>query len=346
MTQHDNSHPTISISINNSTNKRPLWLDCDPGHDDAMAIILACYHPSLELLGISTTCGNQTIEKTTNNACKILQIINKTEVDVVAGSNAPLMRPSKICEEIHGETGLDGTQFPVITKQALPSETKAIYHMFHVISKRYRATGQRVHLVATGQLTNVALLFSVHPEVKPMLEQVTIMGGCIGIGNTSPAAEFNIECDPEAARIVFNSGVKLVMVPLEVTHTALVDPLVLERISTMNTPFSKLIVELLLFFKQTYRDVFRFEHPPLHDPCAVAYVIDPSLFDSEFMRVDIDCESPYCAGRTVCDIFHMRPAETRNCIVAQRMNVNEFWNLMIGALEEANQQSCLNEHNQ
>ena len=325
-----------------SDTKKLMWLDCDPGHDDAMAIILASYHPSIELLGISTTCGNQTIEKTTNNACKTLQIINKHQIDVVAGSNAPLMRPYKICEEIHGETGLDGTQFPLITKKPLSSEIKAIHHMFQVISSTAGRTSQKVHLVATGQLTNVALLLTVYPEVKQFLEQISIMGGCIGVGNTSPAAEFNIECDPESARIVFNSGVKLVMVPLEVTHTALVDPDVLNRISAMNSNFSKLIVELLLFFQQSYKEVFRFEYPPLHDPCAVAYVIDPSLFDAELMRVDIDCESPYCAGRTVCDIFHMRPAETRNCIVAKSMNVSEFWNLMIKSLEDANQVSCLN----
>jgi inosine-uridine nucleoside N-ribohydrolase len=317
--------------------KKLVWLDCDPGHDDAMAIILACYHPSLELLGISTTCGNQTLEKTTRNACKILHIINKNEIDVVAGSEKPLLRPSKICPEIHGETGLDGPLFPSISKQSLRGK-KAINHMFEVIS----AQSDKVHLIATGQLTNVALLLTVYPEIKTKLEQITMMAGCIGVGNTSPAAEFNIECDPEAARIVFNSGLKLVMVPLEVSHTALVDDNVLARINQMQSNFSKFIIELLLFFKKTYQDVFRFTYPPLHDPCAVAFVINEALFDSELMRVDIDCESIYCAGRTVCDIYQMKPAELRNCIVAKSMNVAEFWNMMIDALEAANIQSCLN----
>ena len=198
--------------------------------------------------------------------------------------------------------------------------------------------------MATGQLTNVALLLILYPEVKQYLEQITIMGGSIGIGNTSPAAEFNIECDPEAARVVFDSGVKLVMVPLEVTHNcALVDESVLNRINQMNTPFSAFIVELLLFFKQSYLDVFKFPDPPLHDPCAVAYVINESIFETIHTRVDIDCESRFCSGRTVCDIYGFRPARERNCIVATKMKVTEFWDLMVGAMEEANKRSCLNQ---
>jgi inosine-uridine nucleoside N-ribohydrolase len=204
-----------------------------------------------------------------------------------------------------------------------------------------------VHLVCTGQLTNAALLLTLFPEIKSKLAQVVIMGGGIGIGNTSPAAEFNIECDPEAAKIVFDEaskGLRLVMVPLEVTHTALCTPDILERIIISNTPFTRLITELLLFFRETYKRVFRFEHPPVHDPCAVFYVTRPDLFQVELMRVDIETSSMLCAGRTVCDVYQMSTL-TKNVYVATKMDVVTFWDNMISAIESADAASCMNGNN-
>jgi len=168
-----------------------------------------------------------------------------------------------------------------------------------------------------------------------------MLGGAIGIGNMAPAAEFNILVDPEAAKVVFESGVRVVMVPLEVSHTAIVSPSVLAKIQSFNSPFGSVLVDLLLFFQKTYKEVFRFEHPPLHDPLAVAYVINPLLFTVELMRVDVETSSPLCAGRTVCDIYHMSTVP-KNVHVALKVNVDEFWNLLLSSLTKANQLSPLN----
>jgi len=154
----------------------------------------------------------------------------------------------------------------------------------------------------------------------------------------SPAAEWNIMVDPEAAKIVFESGVDLVMIPIEVSHTALVTEEIIKRISMMNSQFSELLVDLLLYFKQTYKDVFKFDNPPLHDPLAVAYVIDPTLFKTELMRVDIETMSPLCRGRTLCDIYHMSYAP-KNVNVALSVNVTKFWDLLLDALALANAKS-------
>jgi len=206
----------------------------------------------------------------------VLSITGLSHIDVVAGQGKPLMRPTLICPEIHGNTGLDSNNvgFPPITKKAV--NKKAINHMYETII----ASPEPVTIVATGALTNVALLLTVYPEIKSKISQLSILGGSIGIGNISPAAEFNILIDPEAARIVFESGLAhFVMVPLEVSHTALVTPNVVERIAKMNSNFSRLAVDLLHFFADSYKKVFGFEFPPLHDPLAVAYVINPSISD-------------------------------------------------------------------
>jgi inosine-uridine nucleoside N-ribohydrolase len=255
--------------------------------------------------------------------------------DVVKGQERPLMRETKICPEIHGTTGLDGPKWPEITKK--PVDQKAVIHMFNVINSQK----EKVHIVCTAAMTNVALLLTLYPEVKPKIAQIVFMGGAIGPGNTSPAAEFNIECDPEAAKIVLDSGLPIVMVPLEVTHTCLVTPEVINRIKDLNSNFSRFMIELLYFFKDSYFTVFNFTNPPLHDPCAIAYVIDPEMFKSELMRVDVETSSKYCDGRTVCDIYKMSKLR-KNVTVTTSMNVNKFWDMMIEAIIEANKVSILN----
>lgn len=163
----------------------------------------------------------------------------------------------------------------------------------------------------------------------------------MGVGNISPAAEFNMLVDPEAAKIVFESGVPLYMVPLEVSHSVLVTPQVIDKINQLNSPFAALMIDLLTFFAKSYKDVFRFEYPPLHDPLAVAYCIDPSIFEMELMRVDIETSSPLCRGRTVCDIFHFS-GKPKNVFVGQKVKVEAFWKLLLDALISANKVSCLN----
>lgn len=181
--------------------KMNVWLCCDPGHDDALAIILAGHHPRINLIGVSTVAGNQTIERVTKNALKVLSISGLSHVPVVQGSAKAMLRPQEACPEIHGETGLDGPTFPAHGCKAV--EGKAVNVMYQIISRH-----KKVHLIATGPLTNVALLLLVYPEVLEHLNSIHIMGGAIGAGNTSPCAEWNIQCDPgeEANRVVARNG--------------------------------------------------------------------------------------------------------------------------------------------
>ncbi|KAK3282933.1 hypothetical protein CYMTET_9340, partial [Cymbomonas tetramitiformis] len=244
---------------------RPLWLDCDPGHDDVMAMILAGYNPAVRLLGISTVAGNQTVEKTTDNALRVCQVAGLQDMRVVAGQARPLVRPGKVCAEIHGLSGLDGPTIPPAKRQRM--DGKAVNVMFEAIVRAYREwCGGRVALVCTGALTNAAMLLRMYPEVCSMIE-IVLMGGSMGPGNTGPVSEFNIQTDPEAAHVVLQSGavvapglpfppdrLPVTMVPLEVTHTALVTPEVLGRIrSATSTPFRNLLGDLLIYFRDTYR---------------------------------------------------------------------------------------------
>ncbi|KAL9650056.1 hypothetical protein ABK040_003174 [Willaertia magna] len=325
-------------STSSSPQEHLVWLDCDPGHDDFFAILF-CQHPSIKLLGISTVGGNQTVEKTTLNALKALSIMSPDfgeNINVVAGQSKPLVRSVKHCPEIHGETGLDGPVFPPITKKPIEGK-KAVNYMYEIISKQEK----KINLVGTGQFTNIALLLILYPEIKDKIDQIVLMGGAIGFGNTSPAAEFNVEGDPESAKVIFESGCKVVMVPLEVTHTALCTEAIVERCRKMNSNFGNICVELLTFFKETYQKVFFMNDPPLHDPCTIAYIIAPHLFKVELMRVEVETTSRFCDGRTVCDIYHMSN-EPKNVHVALTMNVEEFWNLLFSALETVNQVTCLN----
>eukprot|EP00747_Dinoflagellata_sp_TGD_P220676 gnl/TRDRNA2_/TRDRNA2_92608_c0_seq1.p1 gnl/TRDRNA2_/TRDRNA2_92608_c0~~gnl/TRDRNA2_/TRDRNA2_92608_c0_seq1.p1 ORF type:complete len:340 (-),score=51.11 gnl/TRDRNA2_/TRDRNA2_92608_c0_seq1:53-1072(-) len=317
----------------------PVWLDCDPGHDDAIAIILAGYRTNL--LGISTVAGNQTVENTTINARRMCIAAGLGDIPVYKGVGRPLLRENKPDFEIHGKSGLDGS--PAL--DALPLGTmlegKAVLKMAEAIE----ASPEPVNLVATGCLTNVALFLRLYPELLPKVKQIVFMGGAVGVGNRSAAAEFNILCDPESARIVCDCGAKVVMVPLEVTHTALATDDVFAKIDAMATPFARMVSNIINFFREGYKKAFDFDSPPIHDPCAVAYVIDPSLFDAKLLRVDIECASELCAGRTVVDLHNQRQlgflnegGASRagpNVHVALKMDVPAFWDIMLGAIQRA-----------
>ncbi|GAB4819914.1 hypothetical protein N2152v2_006960 [Parachlorella kessleri] len=313
---------------------RAVWLDCDPG-----------YHPQIRLIGISTVAGNQTVEKVTHNALAVLAAAGLSGIGTASPFTSvccTLLQPI-LCPEIHGESGLDGPLGgPVLPpSEQQPVAGKAPNVMFERISQHFRDTGQRVHLVAVAALTNVALLLMLYPEVLGMVE-VVIMGGCMGVGNTGPVVEFNIQTDPEAAKVVFESGARLTMVPLEVTHTAVVTTSILQRIRTHRpSPFLTLMVTLLMFFADTYKAVFRFNDPPLHDPCAVAYVVAPKIFQVEHLRVDVETGSTLSAGQTVTDIWH-QSGRPKNVHVCMAMDVEKFWEMMIDAIHRADLVSPLN----
>ena len=304
--------------------RQPIVLDCDPGHDDALAILLAAASPSLELLAITTVAGNQSLDKTALNARRICTVAGIEGVPVAAGCDAPLVRRRIASPEIHGESGLDGPAFGAPT---VPLDSR---HAVDVILEA-ALTHEGLVLVATGPLTNVATAFAREPDLPHRLRRVVLMGGAIGLGNVTPAAEFNIGADAEAARAVFESGVPITMVPLETTHQALATPAVVARIAALDFPLAHLCVDLLAFFAETYLRVFGFAAPALHDPCALAWLIDPSIVPTRRMRVDIETRAEFSYGRTICDV-HGVTGRRPNVEVGVDLEVERFWDLMIGAL--------------
>ena len=250
--------------------RRHVWLDCDPGHDDALAIMLAAYAPAIKLLGVSTVHGNQSCAKTTLNARRVLYMAGVVGMHVAPGAAKPLLRPPRACPEVHGESGLDGPDLSSCDGGAPDAHQQPAVVQMHAA---LRDAGERATLVCTGALTNAALLLSVYPELAATL-RVVFMGGAVRGGNTGAVAEFNIQIDPEAAAVVLNSACHITMVPLDVTHTALVTPDVLRRIragpssssSIDASRFRRIVAELLTYFAASYRAVFAFDSPPLHDP--------------------------------------------------------------------------------
>jgi inosine-uridine nucleoside N-ribohydrolase len=302
-----------------------ILLDCDPGHDDAIAILLAARSPMLHLEAITTVAGNQTLEKTTRNALKVCSVAGIRDVPIAAGMDRPLVRPLRVAADIHGASGLDGPSLPE------PDLTPAPIHGVDLLIERLLASDGDLTIVATGPLTNVAAALRREPRIAPKIQQIVLMGGAIGLGNVTPAAEFNIYVDPEAAHVVFTCGRPVTMIGLDVTHQAQATPEVRSRIRALGSPVAHLVDDLLGFFAETYHHVFGFAAPPVHDPCAVALVIDPTLIRSQSMPVDIELIGEWTAGRTVCDVHGVtgRPANAR---VGLELDVPRFWDLLIQTL--------------
>jgi inosine-uridine nucleoside N-ribohydrolase len=303
----------------------PVLLDCDPGHDDALAIMLAAASPAIDLLGITTVAGNQTLPKTTLNARRVATVAGITSVPIAAGRAQPLHGQLRPAADIHGETGLDGPAFGEPTVQVEP--VGAVEFMRRVLLE----AGRPVTLVATGPLTNVAALLLAHPEVAGGLREIAIMGGSTERGNVTPCAEFNIYTDPEAADIVIGSGLPVTMCGLNVTHQALATRDVLDRIAALGTPLARICVELLTFFAGTYRRVFGFEAPPLHDPVAVARVIDPAVVTTVEANVAVELTGTHTRGATVVDL-HAVTGRPPNARVAVGLDADRFWELVVTAI--------------
>jgi inosine-uridine nucleoside N-ribohydrolase len=305
--------------------KHKIILDCDPGHDDAIALLLAAHHPDLELLAVTTVAGNQSVEKTTYNALKICSLARIQNIPVAMGMDRPLLRPAHYAADIHGESGLDGPDIPE------PDIELAPQHGVELLIEVLLKSEGDITLVHTGPLTNLAVAMRREPAIVPKIKAISLMGGAIGVGNTTPAAEFNIWFDPEAAAIVFNCGRPLTMVPLEVTHQALATPEVLHRLRVSGRRVACFAADLLTFFANTYLHVFGFMHPPVHDPCAVAVVIDPSILHAQRMHVEIETRGEWTTGRTVCDIYGKSDKEA-DISVGYALDVSRFWNIVIPTL--------------
>jgi inosine-uridine nucleoside N-ribohydrolase len=270
----------------------PVIIDCDPGHDDAMALLLALASPELELSAVTTVAGNQTLEKVTANAIRVLDVVKAHAIPVAAGADRALVHPARAAGEVHGETGLDGPDLPG------PSRGPERRHAIDLIAEKLR---QRPHtLIPVGPLTNIALLLAVHPEVAPNIERIVVMGGAYGIGNVTPEAEFNLWADPEAAHRVFTSGLDITMVGLDVTHRAMLSAARADALRSAGKA-GAVVADLHAFYRRFHLDVYGHDDTPVHDALAVASVIDSDLLITESLPVTIDVTQGPCRGRTVVD---------------------------------------------
>ncbi|MGA1835616.1 nucleoside hydrolase [Herbiconiux sp. 11R-BC] len=310
-----------------STQPSKIILDCDPGHDDAIALLLAHGNPAIELLAVTTVVGNQTLEKVTRNALSVARVAGITGIPFAAGCARPLVRTVEVAPDIHGESGLDGPELPEPVLQL--DERHAVDLIVDTIMAHEPGT---VTLVPTGGLTNIALAARKEPRIVPRVKEVVLMGGGYHGGNWSATSEFNIIIDPEAAHIVFNESWPLTMVGLDLTHQALATPDVVERIRSIGTSPAQFVVELLEFFGTTYLAAQGFEHPPVHDPCAVARVIDPSVMTVRRTPLDVELSGALTLGMTVAD-FRAPAPESCTTQVAVELDHAKFWALIVDALE-------------
>ena len=277
---------------------RKIILDCDPGHDDAMAILLAGAQKEFEILGITTVAGNSPVDNTTRNALIITQIAG-LDIPVYRGMDRPMVREPYFAggEVVHGKSGLEGPVLPPLEREAERE------HAVDFIIETVKANKGEVTLVPTGPLTNIGMAFRKAPEIIPWVREISLMGGAINEGNVTPSAEFNIFFDPEAADIVFSAGIPTFIAPLELTHQAIVGPKELDKIRELNSTISKFVVDLLEFYTRFHKRRYHMEGGPLHDPCAVLYLMRPDLIKTKKMFVQIETKGELTAGRTVCDIW-------------------------------------------
>jgi purine nucleosidase len=309
-----------------STAPLPTILDCDPGHDDMVAILLAAAHPRIDLLAITTVAGNGTLERTTHNARAVCSLAGIRDVPIAAGAPGPLVGTLRTAAHVHGESGLEGAELPD------PDVPLAPERAVDLMARLLRETAEPVTLVPTGPLTNVALLLRTHPELAGRVREIVLMGGSTDVGNVEPLAEFNIHVDPEAADVVFSSGLPVTMCGLNVTHQALATEAVLDRLRGLATPLAETVVRLLGFFRDRYRDLWGLPAPPVHDPVAVTRVIDPELVSCEEAHVAVELHGTHTRGATVCDRFGVR-GRTPNARVAVELDAPAFWELVVAAVD-------------
>lgn len=304
--------------------KQKLILDCDPGHDDAVAIMLAAKSEKLDLLGITVVAGNQTLEKTQVNARNVCQCLG-LDVPVYAGCGQPMIREKMVAADIHGETGLDGPVFEPLVK---PLEEE---HAVSFLIRTLMASDGDITVVTTGPMTNLAMAMRMEPRIIPKIRRIVLMGGAYTNGNVTPAAEFNIIADADAAYVCFTSGRPITMVGLDVTRKALCYPSVVDRMEKVGNKASKLFVDLMRHFCRSQKAVFGWEGGPLHDPITIAYLIDPSVLTVKPMHAEIDIRSVQSYGRTNCDYFDYQKLP-HTADVAIDIDVEKFWNIVEAGL--------------
>jgi inosine/uridine nucleosidase len=296
----------------------PVIVDCDPGHDDVFALWFAAGHPSLDLLAVTTVGGNAPLAHTSRNARIALSVAGVTDVPVAAGAAGPLLRHLETAEWIHGGNGLGG---PALPEPTVPLDPRSATEL---IADTLLATAEPVAIIATGPITNVAVLLRDRPELAGRIREIVWMGGSTERGNVRPYAEFNAWVDPDALDLVLRSGVRFTMVGLNVTHRALVTTAVRERLAAAGTRTAAFGDELLDFFCRTNDDVFGMPDGPLHDPVAVAVLADPACVELRHTRLDVELAGSETAGATSVDLDGMLRREP-NAWVATVLDVDRFW---------------------
>ena len=307
---------------------KKIILDCDPGHDDALALTMSLASPKIDLLAVTTSAGNQTPDKTLNNAMRMLTLLHREDIPVAQGNQTPLVKPLETAPEVHGKTGLDGADLPDpdFQVQTIPA--------IDLIAKVLRESNEKVTLVVTGPMTNAALFLRVYPDLaREKIDQIVFMGGAMGLGNWRPSVEFNIFVDPEAAKIVMNFGIPLVMAPLNVTHQAQIMKDEIDQIGEIDNPVGKAFYGLLNFFEQYHENPkWGFKGAPLHDPCTIAWLIDPTMFKSAKMNVDVETQGELTRGETVCDYYTLTD-KPKNTEVLLSIDREKFIDLIMASIK-------------
>ncbi|KNC91748.1 pyrimidine-specific ribonucleoside hydrolase RihA [Trabulsiella odontotermitis] len=300
----------------------PIILDCDPGHDDAIAMVLALASPELDVKAITSSAGNQTPDKTLRNVLRMLTLLKRTDIPVAGGAIKPLMRELIIADNVHGESGLDGPALPE------PGVAAQSCTAVELMAKVLRESPTPVTIVSTGPQTNVALLLNSHPELHRNIARIVMMGGAMALGNWTPAAEFNIFVDPEAAEIVFQSGIPVVMAGLDVTHKAQIRRDDIERFRAIGGEVANVVAELLDFFMEYHKqEKWGFTGAPLHDPCTIAWLLKPEMFTTVDRWVGVETQGKYTQGMTVVDFFFLT-SNTPNATVMVDIDRQAFVDLL------------------
>ena len=300
---------------------RPLIIDCDPGQDDAVALLFAfASADEFNLLGVTAVAGNVPLALTESNARRIRDLAGRPEVPVYAGCPRPMVRAPETAEFVHGPTGIDGAGLPA------PGRPVEAAHAVDFLVDTLRSASEPITLATLGPLTNVALAIVKSPAILANVREIVTMGGAIGLGNVTPAAEFNVYADPHAAHVVFEAGVPLTMIGLDVTHQAIATPPRVDALRALGTAPAAAVCGMLDF--SSAQNLATYGHgAPLHDPCVIAYLMAPDIFEGRDMRVDVTLDDGHCFGRTVCDV-HRRSAAAANARVLERVDADAFFALL------------------
>ena len=302
--------------------KRKIILDCDPGHDDAIAMLMAARHPAIELLGITVVAGNQTLEKNIVNALNVCQLLG-IEAPVYAGMKRPIMREQIVAADVHGESGLDGPVFGPLHLKAQPE------HAVRFIIDTLMQSDGDITLVPVGPLSNIAVAMRMDPAILPKIREIVLMGGAVGAGNSTPSAEFNLYADPEAARVVFSSGVPIVMMGLDLTNQTVCTPDIIERMQSVGNKAGRLFADVMNFTLKTQYEVNGLAAGPIHDAPCIGDLVDPGCIELHDMHVVIDTNEGPCYGRTVCDEVGVMKGRVRaNAKVGMAIDTARFFDLV------------------